>query len=109
MTRGDIWTVAAGQGYAGKARPAVILQDDRFDATASITVCPFTTDSTESPLFRLAVEPSPGNGLRALSRLMVDKIMTVPKIKLGRRVGHLDDEDIVRLNRAILVFLGLAS
>jgi|ERR1043166_6737822 mRNA interferase MazF len=109
MTRGDIWTVAAGQGYAGKARPAVILQDDRFDATASITVCPFTTDSTESPLFRLAVEPSPGNGLRALSRLMVDKIMTVPKIKFGRRVGHLDDEDIVRLNRAILVFLGLAS
>jgi len=109
MTRGDIWTVAAGQGYAGKARPAVILQDDRFDATASITVCPFTTDQTESPLFRLPVEPSPGNGLRAPSRLMVDKIMTVPKTKLGARVGHLDDEDMVRLNRAVVVFLGLAG
>ena len=109
MTRGDIWTVAAGQGYAGKARPAVILQDDRFDATASITVCPFTTDQTEAPLFRLPVEPSPGNGLRAPSRLMVDKIMTVPKTKLGARVGHLDDEDTVRLNRAVVVFLGLAG
>ncbi|SRR5437660_4303849 len=109
MTRGDIWTVAAGQGYAGKARPAVILQDDRFDATASITVCPFTTDQTEAPLFRLPVEPSPGNGLRAPSRLMVDKIMTVPKTKLGARVGHLDDEDMVRLNRAVVVFLGLAG
>jgi mRNA interferase MazF len=109
MTRGDIWTVAAGQGYAGKARPAVVLQDDRFDATASITVCPFTTDETESPLFRLPVEPSPSNGLRALSRLMVDKITTVPKNKLGARVGRLDDEDMLRLTRAIVVFLGLAG
>lgn len=109
MTRGDIWTVAAGQGYAGKARPAVILQDDRFDATASLTICPFTTNPTESPLIRLLVVPSPGNGLKAPSRLMVDKIMTVPKVKLGRRVGHLDDEDMVRLNRAVLLFLGLAG
>lgn len=109
MTRGDIWTVAAGQGYAGKARPAVILQDDRFDATASITVCPLTTDPIDLPLFRLPVEPSPGNGLRAPSRLMVDKIMTVPKSKMGTRVGRLDDQDIVRLNRAVLLFLGLAD
>jgi mRNA interferase MazF len=109
MTRGDIWTVAAGQGYAGKPRPAVILQDDRFDATASLTICPFTTDRTESPLIRLPVAPSPGNGLTAPSRLMVDKIMTVPKVKFGRRIGRLDDEDMVRLNRAILVLLGLAG
>lgn len=70
---------------------------------------PFTTDRTESPLFRLPVEPSPGNGLRALSHLMVDKIMTVPKIKVGGRIGRLDDEDMVRLNRAILLFLGVAG
>jgi mRNA interferase MazF len=39
---------------------------------------------------------------------MVDKITTVPKAKMGARVGRLDDEDILRLNQAILVFLGLA-
>lgn len=109
MTRGEIWIVAAGQGYAGKPRPAVILQNDRFDATASITICPFTTNLTESPLFRLPVEPRPGNGLRVPSYLMVDKIMTVPKIKVGRHIGRLDDEDMVRLNRAVLLFLGLAG
>jgi mRNA interferase MazF len=109
MRRGEIWTVSAGRGYAGKPRPAVIVQDNRFDATASITICVFTTDPTDAPLIRLVVEPSAGNGLKQPSRLMVDKITTVPKIKVGRRVGRLDDADLVRLNRAVLVFLGLAG
>jgi mRNA interferase MazF len=109
MRRGEIWTVAGGKDYAGKPRPVVILQDDRFDATASITICAFTTDPTDAPLFRLLVEPSAKNGLRAPCRLMVDKITTVPKAKVGTQIGHLDDEDILRLNRAVVVFLGLAG
>jgi mRNA interferase MazF len=108
MRRGDIWTVAGGKGYAGKARPVAIIQDDSFDATDSVTICAFTTDGTEAPLFRLLVEPNERNGLRAACRLMADKITTVPKSKVGPRVGRLDDEDILRLNQAVLVFLGLA-
>jgi mRNA interferase MazF len=108
MKRGDIWTVSGGRGYASKPRPVTILQDNRFDVTDSITVCAFTTDETEAPLFRLIVEPDEQNGLRATCRLMVDKIITVPKSKVGARVGQLKDEDISRLNQAILVFLGLA-
>jgi len=109
MKRGDIWTIAGGGDYTGKPRPAVIVQDDRFDATASITICTFTTDPTEAPLFRIPIEPSEKNGLRAPSKLMVDKLTTVSKERLGSRVGRLDDEDMVRLNRAILVFLGMAG
>lgn len=109
MKRGDIWTVAGGKGYAGKPRPAVIVQDDSFDATGSITICAFTTDETEAPLFRLAVEPNERNGLRATCRLMVDRITTVPKARVGSHIGRLDDEDILRLNRAVLVFVGLAA
>ena len=108
MKRGEIWTVAGGKDYAGKPRPVAIVQDDGFDATASITVCAFTTDPTPAPLFRLPVTPNERNGLRAESRLMVDKITTVPKSKLGAQVGRLDDEDILRLNQALMVFLGLA-
>jgi mRNA interferase MazF len=109
VRRGEIWTVAAGAGYAGKPRPGVIVQDDAFDATESVTVCAFTTDPTDAPLFRLAVEPSDTNGLRAPCRLMVDKLTTVHRSKIGRQVGRLSVEDIVRLNRAVLVFLGLAA
>jgi mRNA interferase MazF len=109
MKRGEIWTVAGGRDYAGKPRPAVILQDDRFDATDSITLCAFTTDPTDAPLFRLDVEPNERNGLHVACRLMVDKITTVPKTKLGSLVGRLEDEDLVRLNRAVAVFLGLAG
>ena len=108
MRRGDIWTVSGGKDYAGKPRPVVIVQDDAFDATNAITICAFTTDPTEAPLFRLPVEPSERNGLRSRSRLMVDKITTVPKSKVGERIGRLDDEDVIRLNQAMMVFLGLA-
>ena len=107
MRRGEIWTVSGG-GYTGKPRPAVIIQDDRFDATASVTICAFTSDPTDAPLFRLPIDSSDRNGLRSISRLMVDKITTVARDKLGERIGRLDDDDMVRLNRAILVFLGLA-
>ena len=105
MKRGEVWTVS---GTAGKPRPAVIVQDDRFDATGSVTVCVFTTDETEAPLFRLAVAPSDRNRLRSVSRLMVDKATTVSKDRIGARIGRLDDQDVVRVNRAIVVYLGLA-
>jgi mRNA interferase MazF len=108
VKRGEIWTVAGGKDYASKPRPFVIVQDDSFDATDSITMCAFTTDGTDAPLFRLSVQPNERNGLRATCRLMVDKITTVPKAKVGARVGRLGDEDILRLNQAVLVFLGLA-
>ena len=109
MTRGEVWTAAGGKDYAGKPRPVVIVQDDRFDATSSITICAFTSDPTDAPLFRLLVEPSAVNGLEKASRLMVDKVTTVPKAKLGKRIGRLADSDMVRVNRALLIFLGLAG
>lgn len=86
----------------------MIVQDDDFDATRSITVCIFTSDTVEAPLFRIRVEPSELNGLHVLSSLMVDKLTTVPKERLGSRIGRLVDEDMLRLNQAMLVFLGLA-
>ncbi len=80
-----------------------------YSFRASITVCAFTTDPAEAPLFRLRVEPTERNGLRAASSLMADKLTTVGKQRLGSQIGRLDDEDVVRLNRAILVFLGLTA
>ena len=108
MKRGEVWTVSGGSRYAGKPRPAVIVQEDRFDSTTSITLCVFTTDPTEAPLLRMLIEPTDRNGLSSASRLMIDKVTTVPKARLGKRIGKLNDEDVVRLNRALTVFLGLA-
>jgi len=109
VARGEIRTAAGGKDYAGKPRPVVIVQDDRFDATSSITICAFTSDPTDAPLFRLVIEPSEANGLETTSRVMVDKVTTVPKAKLGRRIGRLANDDMVRLNRALMIFLGLAG
>jgi mRNA interferase MazF len=109
VKRGEIWTAAAGSGCVGKQRPVVIVQDDLFDATASVTICAFTTDPTDAPLFRIPVDADATTGIHHPSRLMVDKITTVPRAKLGERVGRLSDDDMTRLGRSIAVFLGLAS
>jgi mRNA interferase MazF len=100
------WTVSGAKDYAGKPRPAVILQDDRFDMTASITICAFTTGPTDAPLIRLP----------PMTRTVCDALQThgrqdhdVSKSKLGTRLGRLADEDLVALNRAVLVFLGIAG
>lgn len=108
MRRGEIWTVAAGGGYAGKPRPAAIIQEDRFDATDSVTICAFTTDPTEAPLLRLSIASSPENGLSQESRLMIDKVTTIPRRKLGESIGELSPNDMTRFNRAVVVFFGLA-
>jgi mRNA interferase MazF len=108
MKRGEIWTMAGGSGYAGKPRPVLIVQDDAFSERDSVTVCLITTDPADLPVFRIPVEPTADNGLRAVSRLMVDKIATVQRSRLGLRIGQLADDDLLRLNRSLLVFLGLA-
>jgi mRNA interferase MazF len=109
LRRGEIWTVASGSGYAGKPRPAVIIQDDRFGETNSVTICALTSDPPESPLLRLPLRPSATNGLRLHCQLMLDKVTTVPRTRLGRRIGSLDGADLLRLNRGLMVFLGLAG
>ena len=108
MRRGDIYTAAARGTYSGKPRPVVVIQDDRFDATVSVTVVPFTTSEVEAPLLRIPVQASDITGLTQTSQLMVDKVTTVPRDSLSQQVGRLSDRDLVRLNRALLVFLGLA-
>ena len=70
---------------------------------------PFTTDPTDAPLIRLLVDPDPANGLDAPSRIMIDKITTMRRSRLGAKVGVLDDTDVLRVNRALVVFLGIAS
>jgi mRNA interferase MazF len=109
VKRGEIWIASGGADYVGKPRPVVIVQDDRFDALVSVTVCALTSVIKDVSVIRPTVEPGEANGLAAVSQLMIDKLATMPKTKLDRRIGKLSDEDMVRLNRAILVFLGLAG
>ena len=108
MRRGESWMAAGGSDDAGQPRP-VIVQDDRFEDTRSITICALTTNTAEVSLVRPSIQPSASNGLRADCRLMIDKLATVSRSKLGQRIGRLDDRDLRLLDRAILVFLGLAA
>jgi mRNA interferase MazF len=108
VRRGEIWTAAGGTHYAGKPRPVLLLQDDRFDATDSITICPLTSDPAEIPLLRIPLDPQSGTGLTQPSSIMVDKVTTMPRSKLGEHIGRVSDTDMLALSRALVVFLDLA-
>lgn len=108
MRRGELVTVAL-QGDHGKPRPALVIQSDRFPDTATTTVLLVTSTMVNAPLIRLTVEPSPENGLRAISQIMIDKVMTVRTDKIGRAFGQLDDTTMLEVNRALALFLGVAG
>lgn len=108
MRRGELWTAAGGTQYAGKPRPVLVMQDDRFDATDSIIICPLTSDPTEIPLLRIRLDPESDSGLAVPSSIMVDKLTTMPRAKLGDHIGKVSDTDMLTLARALVVFLGLA-
>jgi mRNA interferase MazF len=109
MKRGDVVTVAAAGAY-GKPRPAVIVQTDALpSAHTSVVVCQMTSDCSDAPDFRVTVEPTKQNGLRARSQVMADKPVTVRKERIGRRVGRLDEADVSRLNVALAFVMGLAD
>ena len=106
MRRGEIWTQSGGPGYAGKPRPALILQSDLLNETASVVTCPFTTHDNTAIPSRVPFPASAANGLNEHSDLMADKIMAVSRDKLGRRVGAVSPADMLRVQEAVFVVLG---
>lgn len=107
MTRGETWTVAGGAAYAGKPRPALVIQHDAFDASKSVVVCPLTTSPAKAAAFRIPVKPSEDNGLRIASHVMLDKISAVPRTRLRQRVGVLEAAELRRVSQSLIVFLDL--
>lgn len=107
MKRGDLVPVAM-PGDFGKPRPALIVQSDLFEATGTVTLLLMSGTLIDAPLVRLTVQPSPENGLRKPSQVMVDKAMSVKRDRLGPPFGHLDDETMLSVTRSLAVFLGIA-
>ena len=107
MRRGDLVTIAL-QGDYGKPRPALVIQSDLFAEHPSIVIAPVTSALRDTPLFRITLAPTVGNGLNKPSQVMVDKVQTVAREKLGPVFGRLEDDTLLSVNRALAVFLGFA-
>jgi len=107
MRRGDVVTVTAPGDY-GKPRPALVIQSDLFDALPSVTLCLVTSTLRDAPIFRITVDPSAANGLQRVSQIQVDKILTVARERIGSVIGRLDDATLLKVNRSLAVFVGIA-
>jgi len=107
VKRGDIVTVALPGAY-GKPRPALVIQSDFFNEHPSVTILPVTSELRDTPLFRITLNPTTENGLLKPSQVMVDKAQSVPRNKIGKTIGRLDDPSLLSVNRALALFLGFA-
>lgn len=105
MRRGDLVAVSL-QGDYGKPRPALIVQSDLLADLESVVLCPVTSD-LRNAAFRVTVEPSPANGLRSLSQVMVDKLSTLPRSKISEPFGRMEDERMKAVDRALLLVVGV--
>jgi mRNA interferase MazF len=108
VKRGD-FVVVALQGDYGKPRPALVVQSDLFDEHPSLTIAPVTSTIADAPLFRVTIEPTAANGLRAVSQIMVDKLTTVRRDRVTQTLGSLTDDALLRVNRALVLWLGITS
>ncbi|WP_309621362.1 type II toxin-antitoxin system PemK/MazF family toxin [Novosphingobium sp.] len=106
MKRGEVWTQAGGPSYAGKPRPALIVQSDLLAETDSVVTCLFTTHDNTAIPSRVAFTASADNGLLEDSDLMADKVMAIPRGKLGRRLGAIGPSDMARVEAALTLVLG---
>jgi len=106
--RGDLVTIAM-PGDFGKPRPALVIQADQFDEHATVTVVLVSSNLVDAPLLRITVQPTVTNGLQKMSQVMVDKVMTVKREKLGPVFGHIDANKLVEIERCLAVFLGIAK
>ncbi len=108
MKRGTLVTVAA-PGDFGKPRPALVVQSDLVDDTASVTLLLLTSALQDSPNFRVTVEPSPTNGLRTTSQVQIDKLLSVARSRTGPPIGRLHEDTMLEISRRLAVFLGIAD
>lgn len=108
VKRGDIVTVSAAGDY-GKPRPAVVVQSDALDAADSVLVALVTSAVSNAPLYRLNIEPAPANGLKAVSQVMVDKVLAYPRAKCSPAIGRVSAADMLVLNSMLSVMIGLAD
>jgi mRNA interferase MazF len=107
VRRGDLVTIAL-PGDFGRPRPALVIQSDHFDQTGTVTVLPISGTLVDAPLLRQTVRPTPENGLRKESQIMVDKAVSVNRDRLGPTFGVADDETMISVTRLLAVFLGIA-
>lgn len=108
MKRGAIVVVAARGTYTGKPRPALVVQSDLFNPThASVTVCPITSDCVDAALFRLTLPPGSRTGLRGVSQVMIDKIVSVPRTAISEEIGECDARELDAVDDGLRRWLGL--
>jgi mRNA interferase MazF len=108
VNRGAIVVVAAKGAYTGKPRPALVVQSDLFNPThQSVTICPITSDCTDAPLFRIPLPPGERTGLRIVSQIMIDKIVSVPRSAITAEIGRCDTAELEAADDALRCWLGL--
>jgi mRNA interferase MazF len=112
--RGEIWDVNWSPGRGAEqqgTRPALIIQNDRGNASSSYPltiVASMSRTERELPL-HVRIAPSPENGLTDFTDVKCEQIMTIEKSRLLRRRGTITAEELHRVDGALCLSLNLLT
>lgn len=70
----------------------------------TVALCLVTRNLRNAPNFRITVDPGPGNGLKSVSQIEIDKMVSVPRTRIGAVIGGLDDTTMLKVNHSLAVF-----
>ena len=109
MRRGDIWIASANDGFGGKPRPIVIIQNTLSIALKnSVIACLLTSETSDNPLLRINLQPNVENGLQKTSDIQTDKIITFKKERLIQKIGFISSQQLETLDESLKFWLGLS-
>ena len=107
MLQFDVVTCALSGDY-GKPRPCLIVQNTTFNELhSSVVICPITSHIEKEIVFRPTLLPDPDNGLEKLSQIMIDKITTIKKDKIGQVLGCISIHKQNEVILALKLWLGI--
>jgi mRNA interferase MazF len=104
IKRGEIFLVNFDPtvgAEAKKTRPALVVSNDINNAHSPIvSISPITSNVTKVYSFEVEIPPGTG-GLRTRSKVMINQTRAVDKIRLTKKLGHLPEQIMMEVNRAL--------
>jgi mRNA interferase MazF len=110
--RGEIWDVNWSPGRGAEqqgTRPALIIQNDRGNASANypLTIVASMSRTQRSVPLHVRIAPSAENGLTDYTDVKCEQVMTIEKSRLMRRRGIISAEEMKKVNETLRLSLEL--
>lgn len=111
--RGEIYIVRLDPTQGSemqKTRPTLIIQNDTLNKYSPVTIVAPITSKFDDELYPTEVLiAAPEGGLQVDSVVSLNQIRAVDKQRLAKRIGEVNPETMLRVNRSMMITQGIVE